>query len=266
MLHKLRDRAASEKGFTLIELLVVILIIGILAAIALPAFLNQRAKAQDTEAKTAARTAQTAMETYYTDEQTYSAPTRPRSARSSLRCPRRGRDRPGHLRPVRHRVHDRGDAGEDRLEVHDHEGHHRRRDAHLHDRRARRAAPPALRAGRANLGGILNPPNPTNVGGILNPASKLGGPTRRPTLGGILNPAESNKPRRDPEPRRVNSKRSLGLGWAWGPGQCAERARLRSRPFSFLGDHGACGPAKRRFTRALALLSLDLLGCGRGHG
>ena len=69
--HKLRDRAASEKGFTLIELLVVILIIGILAAIALPAFLNQRSKAQDTEAKTAARTAQTAMETYYTDEQNY---------------------------------------------------------------------------------------------------------------------------------------------------------------------------------------------------
>ena len=71
MLHKLRDRAASEKGFTLIELLVVILIIGILAAIALPAFLNQRSKAQDTEAKSAARTAQTAMETFYTDEQTY---------------------------------------------------------------------------------------------------------------------------------------------------------------------------------------------------
>ena len=71
MLHKLRDRAASEKGFTLIELLVVILIIGILAAIALPAFLNQRNKAHDTEAKSAARTAQTAMETWYTDEQTY---------------------------------------------------------------------------------------------------------------------------------------------------------------------------------------------------
>ena len=73
MLQKLRDRAASEKGFTLIELLVVILIIGILAAIALPAFLNQRAKAQDTEAKSAARTAQTAMETWYTDEENYNA-------------------------------------------------------------------------------------------------------------------------------------------------------------------------------------------------
>ncbi|HWM07711.1 MAG TPA: prepilin-type N-terminal cleavage/methylation domain-containing protein [Solirubrobacteraceae bacterium] len=71
MLHKLRQRAQDEKGFTLIELLVVILIIGILAAIALPAFLNQREKAQDSEAKSAARTAQTALETFYSDNQNY---------------------------------------------------------------------------------------------------------------------------------------------------------------------------------------------------
>jgi type IV pilus assembly protein PilA len=71
MLRKLRERINQEKGFTLIELLVVILIIGILAAIALPAFLGQRQKAQDTEAKTAVRTAATAMKTFYTDNQTY---------------------------------------------------------------------------------------------------------------------------------------------------------------------------------------------------
>ena len=69
MLSKLRRRAEEEQGFTLIELLVVILIIGILAAIAIPSFLNQTTKAKDASAKELARTAQTAAETYATDHQ-----------------------------------------------------------------------------------------------------------------------------------------------------------------------------------------------------
>ena len=68
-----RPHIRDDRGFTLIELLVVILIVGILAAIALPTFISQREKAMDTSVKQSLTTARTAFASYYTQEQTYAA-------------------------------------------------------------------------------------------------------------------------------------------------------------------------------------------------
>jgi type IV pilus assembly protein PilA len=72
MLARLRKaQEEHEGGFTLIELLVVIIIIGILAAIAIPVFLKQREKGYDAGVKSDLRNAATAEETYLTDNSVY---------------------------------------------------------------------------------------------------------------------------------------------------------------------------------------------------
>ena len=69
----IRERLDEEEGFTLIELLVVVIIIGILAAIAIPTFLNQRQKGYDSAAKSDLRNAAIAQEAAYTEGGSYQA-------------------------------------------------------------------------------------------------------------------------------------------------------------------------------------------------
>lgn len=67
LLSDLTSRTRDQDGFTLIELLIVVVLIGILAAIAIPAFLSQRSKSQDAAAKSTLNTAAKAAQAYYVD-------------------------------------------------------------------------------------------------------------------------------------------------------------------------------------------------------
>jgi type IV pilus assembly protein PilA len=73
MFARIQEAREKEEGFTLIELLVVIIIIGILAAIAIPVFLNQRASAAKSSLTSDARNGAVAIETFFTENQTYPA-------------------------------------------------------------------------------------------------------------------------------------------------------------------------------------------------
>ena len=100
----------SEAGFTLIELLVVMLILGILAAIALPAFFNQKEKAGDAKAKETAHSVQVALETYATDNGGTYVGADLRNAEQNRADDRQIRDLPDHAcRACGQRLHDQSE-------------------------------------------------------------------------------------------------------------------------------------------------------------
>ena len=81
----------NRKGFTLIELLIVVVIIGILAAIAIPKFANTKEKAVVASMKSDLRNLVTAQESFFSDNQDYAGSVDPRPRPTAPRAPARSR-------------------------------------------------------------------------------------------------------------------------------------------------------------------------------